>query len=878
MFPDEGKCWCCRERREGVRVVGLGEAAGSLAEARILSWCDQWSATQQEPARLHLVPTDGVVVVLDGSDRHRRPDRTALSSHLDGTDQFHGTDPVDGTDRLARIGRLRAALHECGFPEHVVSHLVALVPVLGGGVAGTGPAAGAFRVAPSADEDAAPDDDAAPEADVTPDDGPLADQVRSTRTDSLVEQDAGRGDDSSADDESNADLEPSPALASGAWWLSGQATSRATDEELVEAVDAALVLSRWSDSLLVGVVADLAAATGEKLLAKRAVADPSELSDTGRETWRKKTKSAMAHELQILTGWGIQDCHDRVAFATGPRVATTTPWRAMASGEVQWNQVRAWWSTCRQMPVEVAVQVAKATFGEESERAASARDGGVDPDDMARQGWGETKDVLDRLVAALAGQDPAKAKADREAAVSRRDARAQVEDDGTGCLTITGRTTSIVAAIQRVDRAARALRAAGDPRSLSQLRADLALSLLIHGRTGGGPEPKDAPESSTAGADQVLDDESRPAQDTSQGDSPGYPPGAAIPGSGQAEVSPSPGSGPGSGQAQGPPSPGSAAPGDVLGGLDDVSARILAGTPKVNLDVIVPLDVLVNPHSAGVGMIPGYGYLTGEAVRELAARAGGVMHRLVTDPLDGHLVERTATTYRPDAQMRAFTEAADRHCRAPGCRVPAENCDFDHVHAHSEGGVTSASNGMSGHRPHHELKTRDVWQAQIDRDRRVTWTTLFGACYTTRTFDYRTLTRPAKDQIGTGRTSTGPGQETAVLEEARERFEHAADGDADLQDRLIYAALAHRDRSEPLAAEDDYFDPEDRSCGPAWVHHNAPIQLRHRTRNGQRSNGPPPDQPTPEEILGLSAPSEVARPGDDGRDEATPGTELPPPF
>lgn len=886
-------------------------------------------------AGLHLIAVDGLLVEWDsGFCSGGQPDQPEEAD-------WHGQpDRLEGIDRT---GRLRAILRECEFPQHVVEHLAALVPVLAGGVAGSGPAVGAFTGA-SPDHGAGEPTTTRPEGDSRAPVAPVAPVTRVTPA-SAAEEDAAPAWDAGEDaTQPGAEGQPGPALASGAWWLSGQVASRATDDELIKAVDAALVLSRWSDALLVGVVADLTAATGEKLMDKRAAADPAELSVTGRERWRKKTKSAMAHELQVLTGWGIQDCHDRVALATGPRIATTTPWQAWAAGQVQWNQVRAWWSTCRQMPVEVAAQVAKATFGEESERVTSARAGGVDPDDMARQGWGETKDVLDRLAAALLGNDPARARADRQAAVSRRDARAQVEDDGTGCLTITGRTTSIVAAIQRIDQAARALRAAGDPRTLSQLRADLGLSLLIHGRTGSAPDsasategvdPTDVGEPRSGGSTSAV---TRNNLVTAEGARPGHPPGASFfPDSlnpdgvfvtphrasdaGGTRASSQDGSTeewtgphgpapdwatlpelprpepprpqppppdpprpepppPGTTNTRTSPRSGTGAPGDVVLGLDEASARILAGAPRVNLEVVVPLDVLVNPHSTGVGMVPGHGYLSGEATRELAARAGGVMHRLVTDPLDGHLIERTVKSYRPDAEMRAFTEAADRHCRAPGCTVPAETCDFDHVQAHSEGGATSAANGLSGHRPHHQLKTWDVWRAKIDGARRVTWTTLFGACYTTRTFDYGTLTHPA-----TGRAALATGA-AAEMEGARERFEQAVGGDADLQDRLIYAALAHRDRSEPLAAEDDYFDPEDRSCGPGWVHRNAPIQLRYRTHNGQRGNGPPPDQPTPEDILGLHPQSEddaqsgdyAARSGDDGQDEDLLSTEPPPPF
>ncbi|WP_141785588.1 HNH endonuclease signature motif containing protein [Ornithinicoccus hortensis] len=626
--------------------------------------------------------------------------------------------------------------------------------------------------------------------------------------------------------------------------------ARPGDAELMGAVEGLIVLQRWADAKLAEVLVDVTEATGEELLAREGLSGPDEMSKTARSRWRAQTKSIVAHELQIATGWGIQDCHDRVGFAIGPKLATAVPWRAWESGEVQWNQVRAWWSTCREMPVEVAAQVATRTFGPDSDRVESARNGNIDPDDMARAGFGETKDALARLVAALLGEDPKEARKKREGAVARRGASAEVVGDGTGSLTVTGRTTSVVAAMDRIDRVARALRAAGDARTLAQLRSDIALSLLLHGTTS------PAPATDAGGKGSVTGEETSSA---STGE----------------EAAPA-------ADHDGRPPPGPRADGDVLEGLDEGMARILSGTPRVNLEVIVPLDALVNADSAGVGMIPGHGYLSAEELREVASSAGGVLHRLVTDPVDGRLVERTSTTYRPDAALRKTINAADVFCRAPGCLVPAANCDFDHEVPYAQGGPTSERNGDLKHDPHHQLKTWDVWRTVLDATRRVTWTTLFGRCYTTRAFDYRLLTEPwttsaraGTDADSTSDTGSATGNGSATggggpdpLAEARERWAQAVGGDADLQDRLIYAALAHRGPGDRLAGSDDYPDPEAREIGIGWLHHQAPIQLRHQTRRGQRRKGPASDQPTPEDILGIT--QEQAGPG-------VPGDE-PPPF
>lgn len=282
---------------------------------------------------------------------------------------------------------------------------------------------------------------------------------------------------------------------------------------------------------------------------------------------------------------------------------------------------------------------------------------------------------------------------------------------------------------------------------------------------------------------------------------------------------------------------------DLLGVVDDNIARILAGQPGVNVEVIVPLEVLLDAGAKGVGFIPGHGYLSPEHVRELAAEAGGVFHRLVTDPLDGRVVERSITAYRPDAAMRTQIRAADLFCRAPGCRVPAHKCQLDHEVPYVDGvhgGATSEVNLNDKHNPHHQFKTWDIWQTSMEETRRVTWTMLFGRCYVTRAHDYRAYSEPLSG-VGSGRGAL-PGLSDAV-------------GDEDLQDRLIYAALAFRGTADTLVADDDqpdYDQPDYDSAESArLLHQGAPIQLRHRVsgRGGRRRNGPPPGQRTPEQIL-----------------------------
>jgi hypothetical protein len=72
----------------------------------------------------------------------------------------------------------------------------------------------------------------------------------------------------------------------------------------------------------------------------------------------------------------------------------------------------------------------------------------------------------------------------------RRDVVVNDGDDGMSWLTVGGTTDQIQLAAHRLDLSARAARAAGDPRTITQLKADLALDLIINGSTAGNTVPQ----------------------------------------------------------------------------------------------------------------------------------------------------------------------------------------------------------------------------------------------------------------------------------------------------------------------------------------------------------------------------------------------------
>jgi hypothetical protein len=118
--------------------------------------------------------------------------------------------------------------------------------------------------------------------------------------------------------------------------------------------------------------------------------------------------------------------------------------------------------------------------------------------------------------------------------------------------------------------------------------------------------------------------------------------------------------------------------------------------------------------------------------------------------------------------MAEHVRALDGTCRAPGCQVPAERCDLDHI-TPWPAGPTTVANLQSLSRGCHHPKTARAWTAHRPNpdadsppgertgvDGAVHWTTLAGRDYITYPKNWReALTDPGAD-IGTRPPRTGP--------------------------------------------------------------------------------------------------------------------------
>ncbi|WP_298585036.1 HNH endonuclease signature motif containing protein [uncultured Kocuria sp.] len=133
---------------------------------------------------------------------------------------------------------------------------------------------------------------------------------------------------------------------------------------------------------------------------------------------------------------------------------------------------------------------------------------------------------------------------------------------------------------------------------------------------------------------------------------------------------------------------------------------------RARVSVTVPVALLVgggaeaDAAACGTPMLSGFGPISTEVARQLAAGAG-TWHRVLTHPVTGVVLDHDRTVYAVPRELRRLVELRDGTCRFPGCRRRAESCDLDHTVAWADGGPTAEHNLAALCRHHHRVKHRD---------------------------------------------------------------------------------------------------------------------------------------------------------------------------
>jgi len=136
--------------------------------------------------------------------------------------------------------------------------------------------------------------------------------------------------------------------------------------------------------------------------------------------------------------------------------------------------------------------------------------------------------------------------------------------------------------------------------------------------------------------------------------------------------------------------------------------------------------------------------------------------RMVTDPVDGHLLDYGRRTYLPES-LRTFVLERDATCRNPWCDQPASRCQLDHAEEFPIGASDTTNTGALCEDCHRIKTDRAAFVDASAPDGSATWRTAWGqrvSITTTRYLDDGGSTRPAS----TSRRPAGRGSIPGMLD------------------------------------------------------------------------------------------------------------------
>jgi Domain of unknown function (DUF222) len=147
---------------------------------------------------------------------------------------------------------------------------------------------------------------------------------------------------------------------------------------------------------------------------------------------------------------------------------------------------------------------------------------------------------------------------------------------------------------------------------------------------------------------------------------------------------------------------------------------------RAEIGVLVPYSTLIGLSEAP-GELDGYGPLPASVARRIAA--DGVWRRILTDPVNGRVLDYGTTRYRPPQELVDYVIARDRTCRGIACSRPARSCEIDHTIAYPDGPTADWNLGPFCGRQH-LFKTHGGWQVSQPSPGYFVWRTPTGHTYT----------------------------------------------------------------------------------------------------------------------------------------------------
>ena len=166
----------------------------------------------------------------------------------------------------------------------------------------------------------------------------------------------------------------------------------------------------------------------------------------------------------------------------------------------------------------------------------------------------------------------------------------------------------------------------------------------------------------------------------------------------------------------------------------DIAVDLLCGTshPTVgSVHLSISLDRLFDPNTRTAAELVGYGPILDDILEQTTKASSwewSVDHHR-TPIADGHTRRRPTTSQQRRIRHRHPT------CIAPGCRMPAVDCDLDHTTPWAENATTDSSLMAPLCRHDHTIRHRAGWIYTVKPDGRIVWNSPLGTTYTTSSRD-----------------------------------------------------------------------------------------------------------------------------------------------
>lgn len=161
---------------------------------------------------------------------------------------------------------------------------------------------------------------------------------------------------------------------------------------------------------------------------------------------------------------------------------------------------------------------------------------------------------------------------------------------------------------------------------------------------------------------------------------------------------------------------------DLLRGSNPDSA-----TGKGFVDLRVGLSTL-GGRDEKAGFVDGMEPVAADIARQVADLSHDAEWRYTVTDDNGTIVHVGTTRRRPTKPLSRLVESLQPTCAGPGCRIPASQCDFDHLQPWVDLGATSDRNGGPKCRHDHTLKDHLWTHRRVGRHD--TWTSPLGHTYT----------------------------------------------------------------------------------------------------------------------------------------------------